>query len=349
MSKKSVWYFAVLTYAVAVVMMVTGPAVAAKKPVIIRLVIATPEGDWPQSYRDKEMAKRFIQRANGEYVIEVYAGGALAKLPEFFDAVRIGAVEMQASNWGMFSFMEPRLGLYEIPFLFNGNSATAAAAKKMLPLFQPILEQRFNARGLGAMSTGGLGIWSQKPIKTLDDLKGLLVASVSPGTSNMLKELGASPVTIVYTDIYESLQKHVVDAATQSAHGGVVFSFPEVCKYYTAMYSMPAPAGYTINLDVWKKMPPHIQQILIEETDKAADWMNNVGITELPDMDLKTFEEKGVNVYYLPEDERARWVDKIKPYMDAQLERFGELGAQVRKIADEVNKQYPYKPNKESL
>jgi TRAP-type C4-dicarboxylate transport system substrate-binding protein len=112
----------------------SGTAMAQKKPVVIRHVLPTPEGDYPQTFRDKEMAKRFNERAKSEYVIEVHAGGALAKLPEYFDAVRFGAVEMEFSNWGMFSFLDPRMGLLETPFLFNNNHATSAGMKLLLPL-----------------------------------------------------------------------------------------------------------------------------------------------------------------------------------------------------------------------
>ena len=314
----------------------------AKKPVVLRLVIATSEGDWPQTYRDKEMAKRFNERANGEYVIEVYAGGALAKLPEFFDAVRIGAVEMEFSNWGMFTFLEPKLGLLETPFLFNNNYAANAACKKMLPLFDKIFQEKFNAKALAMTNTGGLGLWSQKPIKTLDDWKGLLVGSVSPVTSTLIKGLGGSPVTIPFYEIYESLQKKVVDAAAQSAHGGVVFGFPEVCKYFTAFYGIPAPAGYSINLKVWKKMPPHIQTILLEETQKATEWMSHITVTELPEKDLSVFKEKGVSVYYVPKEEREKWAAQLESYRKEQLSSHGELGKEIERIADEVNKEYPY-------
>ena len=72
-----------------------------------------------------------------------------------------------------------------------------------------------------------------------------------------------------------------MDAAAQSAHGGVVFSFPQVCKYFTAFYGIPAPAGYSINLDVWKKMPKHVQQILEEESIAASEWMNKTVDSEL--------------------------------------------------------------------
>jgi len=324
----------------------SSPVMAQKKPVVLRHVIATPEGDYPQTFRDKEMAKRFNERAKGEYVIEVYAGGALAKLPEYFDAIRIGAVEMEFSNWGMFSFLDPRLGLLETPFLFTNNHATSASSKMLLPLFDQILQEKFNAKGVAMMSTGGLGLWSRKPIKKLEDWKGLLTASVSPVTSTLIKDLGGSPVTIVYFEIYEALAKKTVDAAAQSAHGGVVFSFPDVCKYFTAFFGVPASAGYSINLDVWKKMPPHIQKILQEETARAADWMANVMVTDLPDSDLKVFKEKGVTVYYLPKAERDKWAKQLEPYKEKQFSSFGELGQKVKKIADELNKKYPYVPDK---
>jgi TRAP-type C4-dicarboxylate transport system substrate-binding protein len=253
---------------------------------------------------------------------------------------------MEFSNWGMYSFMDPRLGLLETPFLFNNNYATSAGMKHLLPLYDQILQEKFNAKGLAMMNTGGLGLWSKKPIKSLEDWKGLLTASVSPITSTLIKDLGGAPVTIVFFEIYEALAKKTVDAAAQSAHGGVVFQFPEVCKHFTAFFSIPASAGYSINLDVWKKMPPHIQKILLEETARAADWMANVLVTELPDSDLKVFKEKGVTVYYLPKAERDKWAKQLDPYVGKQLSSFGELGQKVKKIADDMNKKYPYMPDK---
>ena len=346
--KKTFIFLSVLTMTFLLFNVVTsGTAIAQKKPVVIRHIMPTPEGDYPQTYRDKEMAKRFNERAKGEYVIEVHAGDALAnKLPEYFDAVRIGAVEMEFSNWGMFSFMDPRMGLLELPFLLNNNHASSASCKPLLPLYDQILQEKFNAKGVAMLSTGGLGLWSKKPIKSLEDWKGLLAASVSPVASTLIKDLGGSPVTIVFFETYEALQKKTVDAAIQSSHGGVVFQFPDVCKYFTAFFGIPASAGYSINLDVWKKMPPHIQKILQEETARAADWMANVMVTELPDGDLKVFKEKGVTVNYLPKAERDRWAKQLEPYVEKQLSSFGELGQKVKAIADEMNKKYPYIPDK---
>lgn len=70
------------------ILVVAGDAFAQKKPVVLRLVVPSPADDWPLTFMNIELAKRFNAR-QGEYKIEVRAGGALAKLPEYFDAIRV--------------------------------------------------------------------------------------------------------------------------------------------------------------------------------------------------------------------------------------------------------------------
>ena len=324
-----------------VVILGSQPAYAKAK--LLRLVVPSPPGDWPLTFCNEELARKFNERAKGEYEMEVHAGGALAKLPEYFDAVRIGAVEMACAPWGMFSFLDPRLGISETPFLFETTPAASSACKSLLPLYDQILQQKFNAKGLSMMHTGGIQVFSTKPVKTLEDWKGLLCGAISPPTAVLIKELGGSPVTIMWTDMYESLQKKVIDATTQGTHGALVMGITDVCKYATIFYSLAGHNGWAINLDIYKKMPKNIQQILLEEAAAVAEYMNDVVDTKLGADDIKIFKEKhGVEVYIVPKAERDRWVEKLTPYKEEQLAKFGEFGQKVKQIAEEVNNRYPY-------
>jgi len=341
--KKTYVILSVLVMAFFLVSVVTfGTAMAQKKQVVLRLVVPAPEGDWPLTFKDKEMAKRFNERAKGEYVMEVHAGGALAKLPEYFDAVRIGAVEIADAPWGMYSFLDPRLGVIELPFLFSSMGAVTAACKPLVPIYDQLFQEKFNAKGLGMVNTGGMQLFSTKPVKTLEDWKGLLVGAISPPTAEMIKQLGGSPVTIMWTDMYEGLQKKVIDATTQGTHGGLVMGMTDVCKQLTVFMAIAAWNGYTINLDVWKKMPPNIQKILQEEVDKTVDWFNITVMTKLGDDDMKAFKEKGVTIYIVPKAERDRWEKLFTSYNEKQIANFGDFGQKVKKIADDMNKRYPY-------
>lgn len=321
---------------------ISGTAMAQKKPVVLRLVVPAPAGDYPMTYKDLELAKRFNERAKGEYVMEVHAGGALAKLPEYFDAVRIGAVEIADAPWAMYENLDPRLGVIETPFLFDSMGAQNSALKEIELLYDQILQEKFNAKGFGLLNSGGIQLFSTKPVKALEDWKGLLCGAISPPTAVLIKQLGGSPVTIMWTDMYESMQKKVVDATTQGTHGGLILGLLDVCKHITLFYGVAGWNGYSINLDLWKKMPQHIQKALQEEIEKASEWMTKITATTLGDDDMKAFKEKGASVYFLLREERERWVKILSPYKEKHLASFGEFGQKIKKIADEANKRYPY-------
>lgn len=342
MRQKTSFTAMIAALVLSMIIILPGTSFAQKKPVVLRLVVSSPAGDWPMTFMNDELSKRFNARAKGEYMMEVHPGGALAKLPEYFDAVRVGAVEMACAPWTMFSFLDRRLAAVETPFLFNNNEAATYGLKLALPLCDRILQEKFNAKGLGFGATDASDLFTTgKPVRTLEDWKGLLTAALSPVTATVTKDLGGSPVTIMWTDMYESLQKKVVNGAIMGTHGGLIMSLPGVCKTVTIFYGTQGPMGMSINLDIWKKMPPQIQKILQEEVQASMDWFASIS-PKLKADDIKAFREKGMEVYILPRAERERWAKAASARWEKELASFGELGARIREIADKANKKYPY-------
>lgn len=334
---------AFLFFAITVIVP-AGPVFAQKKPILLRLVVPSPAGEagFPLTTVNERIAQKFNERAKGLYKIEVHAGGALAKLPEYFDAVRVGAVEMAFSPWVMFNNLDPNLGALELPFLFASRNAAYQGINAAVPLYDRILQEKFNAKGLGAVFTGAIELFTTtKQIRALDDWKGLLTGALSPSLSTLVKGLGGSPVTIMWTDMYESLQKKVIDGATQASHGAFIMSFADVCKNATYFFGASGMNGLSINLDVWKKMPPDLQKTLVEVTAAEIEWFQK-SMAKVEQDDLKAFKQKGVNVYFLPPAERAKWERRVAPTRDKQLAAFGDFGAKIKKIADEANRKYPY-------
>jgi TRAP-type C4-dicarboxylate transport system substrate-binding protein len=319
----------------------TGADMADAKEIVLRLVTPAPADDYPLTYKDMELAKRFNERAKGEYKIEVHPGGALAKIPEYFDAVRVGAVEMADVNWAIFGSLDQKLGVMETAFLIDSIEGSMYMSKKVLPLYDALFQEKFNAKALSMFTVDGLQIVSTKPVKTLGDWKGLLAGASGPGAANLFKGLGAAPVVIMWTDQYESLQKKVIDATAQTAHGALAMSLMDVCKNITFFWGHGVWNGFTINLDTWKKMPKHIQQILQEEADKAAQWTEQA-ILKMRDDDMKAFKQKGTNIIVVPKAEREKWVKLLAPVRDREISNAGEFGAKIKKIADEANKKFPY-------
>ena len=139
-----------------------------KGPVILRLVVPTPAGDM-LTVKDQELADNFNKRAGGEYEIRVYPGESIVKVPEYLDAVRVGAIEMADTAWGIYAGHDKKLGAMEMPFLFNNINACIAAAEELLPLYDALLSEKFNQKALALFAVGGMELISTRPVKALSD------------------------------------------------------------------------------------------------------------------------------------------------------------------------------------
>jgi TRAP-type C4-dicarboxylate transport system substrate-binding protein len=238
--------------------------------------------------------------------------------------------------------LDQRLGVIEAPFLFNNNEASSYATEGILPLYDQILQEKFNAKGLELVSLAASELLTTQPVRKLEDVKGMLIGAVSPVTSALIKDLGGSPVTIMWPDLYESLKKKVVDGTTSNIHAAIVMNFFDVCKYVALAFGPVTFQGLSINLDVWKKMPVHIKKILKEEADVGNAWLSDM-FSKLVNDEIKELGQKGISFYFLPSAERERWIKATAAYREKQLTSFGDFGVTIRQIADDANKRYPYR------
>lgn len=285
------------------------------------------------------MGKRFYERTGGQYEVKVYPGEQLAKIPEYLDAVRTGVVEMAAVGWGIFAGLDPRLA--EIPMLYNNVYANAAACEPTTKLYNEIFETKLNQKGLACYTTGALEIESKKPVKTLEDWKGLLIGAANPEVAALATSLGASPVIVMWTESYGALEKGVVDACFNSTQWAIIGGLTDVTSYVTLFYPGPTFFGYTINLDIWKEMPKDMQDALIEEARRASEDMNEAHF-KADKEDPGILTSLGIEVYRVPKAERDKWKEAVRPYVDEKLAAMGEFGDRLRQIAEEANSANPY-------
>jgi len=289
----------------------------------------------------------FNARTNGAYKMRMFPGGQLASLPESLDAIRTGAIEGGVIPLAAFSGTAPEVGLGELPFLYNNGEANAYAEPRLKVIYSEILQKKANQRILGCIYVGTLNLLSAKKlIKTLEDLKGLIVGCDTPSASALITALGGSGIIVDFTEDYSNLQKGLMDAKTSAHQYMLMAKLYEVAKYYTVFHGLGSLYSININSDVYDAMPGDVQDILNEEMSALAERISQYYVNLFYDL-VKELEAKGVEYYYLPEAERNRWKDLAYPGTLATLKKFGETGARIKKIADEANAKYPYRELKQ--
>ncbi|MEM0488057.1 MAG: TRAP transporter substrate-binding protein DctP [candidate division WOR-3 bacterium] len=312
----------------------------AQQKVRLRLASLWPPGDPPNTAAEN-LAKKFNSRVKG-YEIVVFPSGQLAKPEEVLDAIRTKTVELGGFPVGVYASVDPRFAAAEVPLLYNGPEADAAAQKRLLPVYDDILTKRFNAKGVALFTCLGLELCSRKEVKKLSDWKGLLVHSVSPATSEFLQAMGASPVPMPFAEGYQAMQRKVVDGTMQSPQFLVSFKMWEVGKFATKAYLLPASIIYCVNLDVFRSMPPEVQSALLEAGAEVSQETNEFFVKAWREA-FDTLFKNGMKIYAVPQEERERWRQHIQPAITRLFEKMGDFGKMVQNIAEEVNKEYPYK------
>jgi len=218
----------------------TAAAAPAAKQVLIRVTTPVPVGDDLANMCQAGMDK-FNAKTNGAYKMQMFPGEQLAKMPESLDAIRTGAVEGGVIPLAAFAGTVPEFALAELPFLYNNGQANAEAEIGLKNIDSKLLEAKANQTTLGCIFVGSMNFLSMKPVKTLDDLKGLVVGCDTPSAADLVKALGGSGIVVNFTEDYSNLQKGVINAKTSATQYIKIAKLYEVAKklYHLLRFGYP--------------------------------------------------------------------------------------------------------------
>jgi len=170
---------------------------------------------------------------NGEVKVTLYPSMQLGgKPPELYRQAAEGAVDLVFTLPGYTSPAFPRTQVIELPGLKPDG---AAATGMMWDLLDPYLLPEYEgtkvialwaAEDAGIMMRGGA-------LRSLDDLKGKRIRTPSAAQATQLEAMGAVPVAMPITQVYQSLERGVIDGAMMAFSTIVDFRLGEVAKGFT--------------------------------------------------------------------------------------------------------------------
>lgn len=123
---------------------------------------------------------------------------------------------------------------------------------------------------LPAFGAGAYMPYCNRELTNREQLKGKGIASQSRDQNTEVSAIGLQPSSITYTEMYESLERGVVDCAMTSGNaaslGGFIPSAANVS--YDPEVGFNAPGGsLAINLTKWNDLPLAAQQLMIDRLD----------------------------------------------------------------------------------
>lgn len=198
--------------------------------------------------------------SDGAMEIKFHEPGSLVRDPEMIAAVKSGTLDAAFVAPDAWPAHVPALQLFgAIPF---GPKAEEYLAWLYFGGGEKLLQEIAQDLGVqilvcGLISPEGSG-WFRRPIKTVDDLKGLKLRMTGLG-ARVMSRLGAETVTLAEGDIFHAMETGAIDAAEYSmpAIDATLGLHRMARNYYFPGWHQPTTLlGLVINRARWEALPP---------------------------------------------------------------------------------------------
>ncbi|MEJ2662190.1 MAG: TRAP transporter substrate-binding protein DctP [Desulfobacteraceae bacterium] len=264
----------------------TGPAVKAK------LASEEIEGDFMTVWARK-FADHMKTWSDGKIDIEVYPYGTLGATGDINELAQMGVVQFVFSDHAWISSFVPQAQALALNYIFPTEKVPEVLdhmARK--GEFLPLLEKAFRKNDLVPLSImfeGWQWVTSKKPIKSLDDMKGLKLRLMS---SKLLvedyKAYGAAPTPMSYGEVYSGLQMGLIDAQANPLFAIYSMKFFEVQDYLTQLKSEPFIGIPTANQAFFdgltKEAQEEMRKFWIDAIVPAGNWITERNKSDMEKM-----------------------------------------------------------------
>ena len=296
----------------------------------------------PQGDVSTQILQPWVAKVNGEaagsFRVQLFSGPALGAFPQIYDRVLNNVADIAFALLGPISRQFPRTSVASLPFE-TPNAAIGTVA--LWHVYERgLLGDEWNqVKPLTLMVFPNVVIHAKKPIKTLADVGGLKLSVQSQLLSETIHQLGAAPITLAVTDLYESLNRGVID--------GAVIGWPATRSYRLAEvtnYHLEAPIGGEVtfvmmNKKTYEKLGDKGRAIIDKES--GGPWATAIG--KILDGDDRAEAERvgktaGETVAQLPAAEQAQWKARVQSVVDDWTKRTPNGAAVLAAYREEIAK-----------
>jgi TRAP-type C4-dicarboxylate transport system substrate-binding protein len=186
------------------------------------------------------------------------------------------------------------------------------------------------------MDTGDL-FTRQKPVRTLEDLRGLTIRAPSPLQSQALEAMGARPVSLPGPEIYDAVERGVIDGYKLANSATRVFDLGQTTRYRTACHCYTGAFILVMNPKAWDRLSPQQQEVLTELTGLGLAMKLAAAHQAMADeVEREYWPKAGVETITLSADEFARWRKAVQPVFDRWIKERESAGVPGRRMAERI-------------
>lgn len=248
------------------------------------------------------------EMTDGTVTFDVQSGGAVSGPPDAYEHPAAGVTDMGWALQGYTPGRFPVSQVVELPFLFETAVAGTEAFWDLYEEHDALQEEYADTETL-ALWTHDVGdlFTTSTPVESTDDVQGLNIRTPAPMQNVLIETLGGSAVGLPAPELFDSLDRGVIDGLLIGHSGIPTFGLEEVVEHVTRGNFFVGGMFLAMNPATWDELSPE-QQAVFEETAyrdlsiRLAEEMDREG-GEAVDQ----FEEWGFEIAELDEAALDEW------------------------------------------
>lgn len=296
---------------------------------------------WGPGWGYADFKNEVEQRSAGKMIIDYYTSESLVKHREVHRAVAAGIADIGYTNPGYITDFIPLDEVSYLPWIGGASAEVLTVVyyeKLYVKYFKPFRD-KLGLHQIGGALVGPMQLFTKsKPVKKIEDFKGLTTAVLGGKyAQKLMASLGVVGISVSTWEIYEALQKGVLEAACHHPTSIVDYKWSEVGKpgYLIDFGGIGAGSGlYFMNLKLYDSLPKEFQQII----DEAGYKHLSIGIAKMPydqkgKESIETIRKGGVEIINWSADEKKRMEkEKFEPVWNewaSAMDAKGYAGSEV--------------------
>lgn len=306
------------------IMTVFGCSAAMAEPVTLVYAEVNPlEGTIVGSIA-KFFKEKVEELSGGEIIIDIQASGVLGTEAQILDGIMMDAGTVDISRISAFALSSygcKKATLLSLPFVFENrqhfwNFANSELATEFLNEPQTV---GLPLRGIAYGEEGFRHFFFKTglEINGIEDLKDLKIrVSEDPVMTGMVKNLGAYPTTVSFTELYSALQSGVVVGAEQPIANYKSNAFPEVANTLLLDGHTLGAIQLVITDLGWAKLTEQQQAWILEAGKLTQEY--NAQIVEAAEAEvLAALKAEGCNIIEVTD--KTPYMEACKPVVEANV------------------------------
>jgi TRAP-type mannitol/chloroaromatic compound transport system substrate-binding protein len=279
----------------------------------------------------KQTWDEITEASGGRLVIDVYPAGGITRLGEEPEAIDQGVLDAGSTSHSFWMKWHPAAGLLYV--MAGGHTAMQQFLWYQGGEGIELMQQTIDEPGLNAVAVAQITIvppevWahSNEPLETPADLDGKKFRAAGE-VAEILETMGCSTTFIPGDEIYESMQRGVIDIF-EMAPPAVQWSmgFQEVAKYLYISPSRQASDShwFYVNRDKWQELPDDLK-LMVKRMCQAGAVQTYVELLAAEGEALQKFTDYGCIVQPLPQAIEDAFAVKAREFYDRRAQEEGGL------------------------